>query len=48
MLTAWSQGMIGLSMFGAEVAVEIMKPRILGWVGGAGFVMISIVFRCTI
>ncbi|WP_181127302.1 hypothetical protein [Paenibacillus peoriae] len=26
MLTAWSQGIIGLSMFGAGVAIEMMKP----------------------
>ncbi|MDY7991181.1 MFS transporter [Paenibacillus polymyxa] len=43
MLTAWSQGIIGLSMFGAGVAIEMMEPRMLGWVGGAGFVVISIV-----
>ncbi|WP_226003296.1 hypothetical protein [Paenibacillus sp. BJ-4] len=43
MLTAWSQGIIGLSMFGAGVAVEMMEPRMLGLAGGAGFVMISIV-----
>ncbi|MCP3809204.1 MFS transporter [Paenibacillus sp. SEL1] len=43
MLTAWSQGTIGLSMFGAGVAIEMMEPRMLGWVGGAGFVVISIV-----
>ncbi|WP_348621523.1 MFS transporter [Paenibacillus polymyxa] len=43
MLTAWSQGIIGLSMFGAGVAIEMMEPRMLGLVGGAGFVVISIV-----
>ncbi|MFK4473391.1 hypothetical protein ABH897_003122 [Paenibacillus sp. RC73] len=43
MLTAWSQGIIGISMFGAGVAVEIIEPRMLGLIGGAGFVMISIV-----
>ncbi|KAF6577939.1 MFS transporter [Paenibacillus sp. EKM212P] len=43
MLTAWSQGTIGLSMFGAGVAIEMMEPRMLGLVGGAGFVVISIV-----
>ncbi|WP_025684393.1 MFS transporter [Paenibacillus maysiensis] len=42
MLTAWSQGIIGLSMLGAGVAVEIMEPRMLGLIGGAGFVSISI------
>lgn len=42
MLTAWSQGIIGLSMFGAGVAVEMIEPRMLGLIGGAGFVMISI------
>ncbi|MGO4949985.1 hypothetical protein [Paenibacillus polymyxa] len=26
MLTAWSQGIIGLSMFGAGVAIEMMEP----------------------
>ncbi|WP_339201446.1 MFS transporter [Paenibacillus sp. FSL P2-0322] len=43
MLTAWSQGIIGLSMFGAGVAIEMMEPRMLGLGGGAGFVVISIV-----
>ncbi|MHB0863230.1 MFS transporter [Paenibacillus sp. SEL3] len=43
MLTAWSQGIIGLSMFGAGVAIEMMEPRMLGLAGGAGFVVISIV-----
>ncbi|ALP36120.1 hypothetical protein ASL14_08005 [Paenibacillus sp. IHB B 3084] len=42
MLTAWSQGIIGLSMFGAGVAVEIIEPRMLGLIGGAGFILISI------
>ncbi|WP_187644924.1 hypothetical protein [Paenibacillus terrae] len=42
MLTAWSQGIIGLSMFGAGLAVEIIEPRMLGLIGGAGFVLISI------
>ncbi|AOK91276.1 MFS transporter [Paenibacillus polymyxa] len=43
MLTAWSQGIIGLSMFGAGVTIEMMEPRMLGLVGGAGFAVISIV-----
>ncbi|MEK5258364.1 MFS transporter [Paenibacillus sp. FSL L8-0663] len=43
MLTAWSQGIIGLSMFGAGVAIEMMEPRMLGLAGGAGFIVISIV-----
>ncbi|WCM62096.1 hypothetical protein [Paenibacillus polymyxa] len=30
MLTAWSQGIIGLSMFGAGVAIEMMEPCTLG------------------
>lgn len=37
MLTAWSQDIIGLSMFGAGVVIEMMEPRMLGLVGGAGF-----------
>jgi len=39
MLTAWSQGIIGLSMFGARVAIEMMEPRMLSLAGGARFVV---------
>ncbi|MDP4098322.1 MFS transporter [Paenibacillus sp. P96] len=37
--TAWSGSMLGISMFGAGLALEVIEPRRLGWYGGAGFVV---------
>ncbi|NUU61617.1 MFS transporter [Paenibacillus agri] len=41
-LTAVSSTLLGLSMFGAGLVLETMKPRQLGLWGGAGFVCIAL------
>ncbi|MFF2909577.1 MFS transporter [Paenibacillus sp. NPDC057934] len=42
-LTAFSSTLLGLSMFGAGLVLEIMEPRQLGLWGGVGFVCIALI-----
>ncbi|MGW7162062.1 MFS transporter [Paenibacillus taichungensis] len=42
LVTASSSTMLGLSMFGAGLLLEIMEPRKLGFAGGLGFAAIAV------
>lgn len=41
-LTTLSNTLIGISMFSAGLALEIIEPRLLGMIGGIGFVLIGL------
>ncbi|MFM9282367.1 MFS transporter [Paenibacillus jiagnxiensis] len=41
--TAWSGSMMGISMFAAGMALEIVDSRMLGWLGGAGYAATALV-----
>ena len=42
LVTACSSTMLGLSMFGAGILLEVLEPRRLGFAGGLGFAMIAL------
>ncbi|WJH31413.1 hypothetical protein N6H13_13190 [Paenibacillus sp. CC-CFT742] len=42
LVTACSSTMLGLSMFGAGILLEVMEPRRLGFAGGMGFAWIAL------
>lgn len=44
LVTACSSTMLGLSMFGAGILLEVMEPRRLGFAGGMGFACIALLF----